>query len=128
MYASGSSYHDTDSSNESFESDSSSRINASSNASTLEEHGKWITHTINGHNSWKQNEDNHFWTQDCEKHWKVLTYSEERSNNWPLFENNNEDFLKSLIHTPTIMQNDFPPPPPKPDSPPEVYAIFSILD
>ncbi|XP_047365220.1 meiosis regulator and mRNA stability factor 1 isoform X1 [Vespa velutina] len=120
MYASGSSYHDTDSSNESFESDSSSRINASSNASTLEEHGKWITHVINGHNSWKQDEDNHFWTQDCEKHWKVLTYSEERSNNWPLFENNNGDFLKNLIHTPTIIQNDFPAPPPKPDSPPEV--------
>ncbi|XP_046838954.1 meiosis regulator and mRNA stability factor 1 isoform X1 [Vespa crabro] len=120
MYASGSSYHDTDSSNESFESDSSSRINASSNASTLEEHGKWITHVINGHNSWKQDEDNHFWTQDCEKHWKVLTYSEERSNNWPVFENNNGDFLKNLIHTPTIIQNDFPAPPPKPDSPPEV--------
>ncbi|XP_014599312.1 PREDICTED: meiosis arrest female protein 1 isoform X1 [Polistes canadensis] len=118
-YASGSSYHDTDSSNESFESDSSSRINASSNASTLEEYGKWITHAINGHGSWKQNEDNHFWTQDCEKHWKVLTHLEERANNWPLFENNNEG-LKNFIHTPTIMQNDFPPPPPKPDSPPEV--------
>ncbi|XP_046838955.1 meiosis regulator and mRNA stability factor 1 isoform X2 [Vespa crabro] len=123
MYASGSSYHDTDSSNESFESDSSSRINASSNASTLEEHGKWITHVINGHNSWKQDEDNHFWTQDCEKHWKVLTYSEERSNNWPVFENNNGDFLKNLIHTPTIIQNDFPAPPPKPDSPPEVPPL-----
>ncbi|KAK2576438.1 hypothetical protein KPH14_005771 [Odynerus spinipes] len=124
MYASNSSFHDTDSSNESFESDSSLHINVSSNVSSnvsvLEENGKWIGDTSKGHNSWKQNKENNLWSQECDKHWKTLTDPENQSNNWLLFENGNEDFFKNLIHTPTIIKSDFPPPPPKPDSPPEV--------
>lgn len=120
MYASGSSHHDTDFSNESFESDSFSRKNLSSNISLLKSNGKQTGDTSKNRNSLKQNEKINLWLQECEKHWEILTDSEDQLNNWPLFERENEDLLKNLKHTATIMKHHFPPPPPKPDSPPEV--------
>ncbi|XP_072760485.1 meiosis regulator and mRNA stability factor 1 isoform X2 [Anoplolepis gracilipes] len=117
IYKPMSSYHDTDSSNDSFESDSSYNVNIS-NAMGVDNHEKWIDQ-LTSINSWKVKEDKALWSQNRIKHWKNLTSSEERSINWP--ESAGESFLKSLIRTP-IMQHDFPPPPPKPDSPPEDAA------
>lgn len=120
-----SSYHDTDSSNDSFESDSSCRANAS-NALSIRvqmdhdqmDHEKWIDQLTNI-NSWKTKDDKALWSEVCDKHWKNLPSSEERTTNWPVSESGGESFLNSLMRTP-IMQCNFPPPPPKPDSPPEV--------
>jgi len=113
-----SSYHDTDSSNDSFESDSSCRLNAP-NTLSMDDHEKWIDQLTNI-NSWKaKKDDKTLWSETHDKHWKNLPNSEERSNNWPVIESGGESFLNSLIRTP-IMQRNFPPPPPKPDSPPEV--------
>jgi len=107
------SYHDTDSSNDSFESDSSCRVSASNALSMMDE--KWIDQL--NMNSWKTKNDKTLWSETRDKHWKNLN-SEERSINWPISESGGQNFLNSLIRTP-IMQH-FPPPPPKPDSPPEV--------
>lgn len=112
------SYHDTDSSNDSFESDSSYHVNVSNNLGMVDSHEKWIDQLTTNINSWKGKEDKDLWSENRIKHWKSLTSSEERSINWP--ESGSESFLKSLIRTP--MQHDFPPPPPKPDSPPEVFS------
>ncbi|XP_066603618.1 meiosis regulator and mRNA stability factor 1 isoform X2 [Prorops nasuta] len=111
MYTSGSSYHDTDSSNESCESDSSTRIAASS-STMLQEHGKWLTQVND--NSW--NQQNNLWPHDTNDHWKTLKNSNDQQN-WPMLETGSEILLKSLIRTPIM--HCFPPPPPKPDSPPE---------
>ena len=86
----------------------------------LDNHEKWINQLTNS-NSWKEKEDKALWSENRIKHWKNLASSEERSINWP--ESGGETFLKSLIRTP-IMQHDFPPPPPKPDSPPEVLLYI----
>jgi len=110
------SYHDTDSSNDSFESDSSCRVSASNTLSVMNDHEKWIDQLTNM-NSWKMKDDKTLWSETRDKHWKNLN-SEERSINWPVSESGGQSFLNSLIRTP-IMQR-FPPPPPKPDSPPEV--------
>ncbi|XP_018371436.1 PREDICTED: meiosis arrest female protein 1 homolog isoform X3 [Trachymyrmex cornetzi] len=124
IYKPMSSYHDTDSSNDSFESDSSCRANAS-NALGIRvqmdhdqmDHEKWIDQLTNI-NSWKTKDDKTLWSEVCDKHWKNLPSSEERTTNWPVSESGGESFLNSLMRTP-IMQCNFPPPPPKPDSPPE---------
>ncbi|XP_018346736.1 PREDICTED: meiosis arrest female protein 1 homolog isoform X3 [Trachymyrmex septentrionalis] len=124
IYKPMSSYHDTDSSNDSFESDSSYRANAS-NALGIRvqmdhdqmDHEKWIDQLTNI-NSWKMKDDKSLWSEVCDKHWKNLPSSEERTTNWPVSESGGESFLNSLMRTP-IMQCNFPPPPPKPDSPPE---------
>lgn len=116
VYKPMSSCHDTDSSNDSFESDSSYHVNVSNTLSMVDNHEKWINQLTNI-NSWKVKEDKALWSENRIKHWKNLTSLEERSINWS--ESGSESFLKSLIRTP-IMQHDFPPPPPKPDSPPEV--------
>lgn len=111
-----SSYHDTDSSNDSFESDSSCHnvVNVSNTLAVTDNHEKWIDQLTNV-NSWKMKEDQVLWSENRIKRWKNLKSSEERSNNWP--ESGGESFLKSLIRTPIM--HEFPPPP-KPDSPPEV--------
>ncbi|XP_025073854.1 meiosis regulator and mRNA stability factor 1 [Pogonomyrmex barbatus] len=116
VYKPMSSYHDTDSSNDSFESDSSCRVNASNTLGIMDDHEKWIDQLTNI-NSWKIKNDKGLWLEVRDKHWKNLSNSEERSVNWPVPESGSETFLNSLIRTP-IMRN-FPPPPPKPDSPPE---------
>lgn len=113
--ASASSYCDTDSSNESFESDSSSHVNISNNSNTLE-HAKWTEQTVDNQNFWKQTEKNNVWSEESNKSWKTSS-SEDRSLNWPLRESGSESFYKSLMQTP-IIPCDFPAPP-KPDSPPE---------
>ncbi|XP_033320589.1 meiosis regulator and mRNA stability factor 1 isoform X3 [Bombus bifarius] len=115
-YASGSSYCDTDSSNESFESDSSSRVNVSNN-STIPEQTKWIEQVSENQDSWKQTDTDNLWLKDPNKSW-MTSNSEDRLVNWSLQENGSESFLKNLIQTP-IMLHGFPPAPPKPDSPPE---------
>ncbi|XP_024889327.1 meiosis regulator and mRNA stability factor 1 isoform X3 [Temnothorax curvispinosus] len=114
-----SSYRDTDSSNDSFESDSSCRMNASNTLSAMDhDHEKWIDQLTNI-NSWKAKDDKSLWPEARDKHWKNLPNSEERSISWSVpAESGGESFLNSLIRTP-IMQRNFPPPPPKPDSPPE---------
>ncbi|XP_076763665.1 meiosis regulator and mRNA stability factor 1-like protein isoform X3 [Xylocopa sonorina] len=104
---SASSYRDTDSSNESFESDSPSCGNISTNSATLEERAKYAKQAVERLSSWKQ----------IDKSWKTSS-SEDQVVNWSLQENGSENFLKSLMRTPVIPQ-DFLPPPPKPDSPPE---------
>jgi len=114
-----SSYHDTDSSNDSFESDSSYRVNVSNTFGMVDNHEKWLNQLTTNINSWKGKEDKALWSENRIKHWKNLTSLEERSMNWP--ESGGESFLKSLIRTP-IMQHDFSAPPPKPDSPPEVFS------
>ncbi|KAL6266735.1 hypothetical protein P5V15_003571 [Pogonomyrmex californicus] len=116
VYKPMSSYHNTDSSNDSFESDSSCRVNASNTLGMMDDHEKWIDQLTNI-NSWKTKNDKGLWLEVRDKHWKNLLNSEERSVNWPVPESGSETFLNSLIRTP-IMRN-FPPPPPKPDSPPE---------
>ncbi|CAK9817150.1 Meiosis regulator and mRNA stability factor 1 [Anthophora quadrimaculata] len=109
-YASTSSYRDTDSSNESFESDSSSHVNASSNSIMyeLEERAKWTEQIVENQSSWKQMDKNNLWPKK----------SEDQLVNWTLQENGSESLLKSLLRTPSVPRG-FPPPPPKPDSPPE---------
>lgn len=120
VYKPMSSYHDTDSSNDSFESDSSYHVNVSNTLGMVDNHEKWINQLTTNINSWKGKEDKALWSENHIKHWKNLTSLEERSiNNWP--ESGSESFLKSLIRTP-IMQRDFLGPPPKPDSPPEVFS------
>ncbi|GAB1869017.1 Meiosis regulator and mRNA stability factor 1 [Camponotus japonicus] len=116
VYKPMSSYHDTDSSNDSFESDSSYRVNVSNTFGMVDNHEKWLNQLTTNINSWKGKEDKALWSENRIKHWKNLTSLEERSMNWP--ESGGESFLKSLIRTP-IMQHDFSAPPPKPDSPPE---------
>jgi len=108
-------YHDTDSSNESFESDSSLRINVS-NVLGMMNHEKWLDH-LTDINSWKSKDDKILWAENRDKRWKNLPNSGIHPINWS--ESNNECFINNLIRAP-IMQYNFPPPPPKPDSPPEV--------
>lgn len=120
-----SSYHDTDSSNDSFESDSSCRVNAHNTQSIMNDHEKWIEQLTNI-NSWKTKDDKTLWSETRDKHWKILPNSKERSTNWPVSESGGESFLNSLIRTP-IMQRNFPPPPPKPDSPPEVLFKSTLI-
>ncbi|KYN00174.1 Limkain-b1 [Cyphomyrmex costatus] len=122
IYKPMSSYHDTDSSNDSFESDSSYHVNAPNSVGIIRvqmddqmDHEKWIDQ-LTSINSWKTKDDKALWSED--KHWKNLPSSEERTTNWPVPESGGESFLNSLMRTP-IMQCNFPPPPPKPDSPPE---------
>ncbi|KZC11840.1 Meiosis arrest female protein 1 [Dufourea novaeangliae] len=117
-FTSASSYRDTDSSNESFESDSSSRVNVSNHSITLEEHVKWAGQAMENQNSWKRSEENTLWSKEPDMHWKMST-SDDQLINWSLQESGSESFLKSLMRTP-IIPPAFPPPPPKPDSPPEV--------
>ncbi|XP_011707520.1 PREDICTED: meiosis arrest female protein 1 isoform X3 [Wasmannia auropunctata] len=112
-----SSYHDTDSSNDSFESDSSCRANAGSALGVVDEN--WIDQLTNM-SSWKAKNDKGLWPETRDKHWKNLPNSEEHSINWAVSESGGESFLNSLIRTP--IQRKFPPPPPKPDSPPEDIA------
>ncbi|XP_031832959.1 meiosis regulator and mRNA stability factor 1-like protein isoform X2 [Nomia melanderi] len=115
-FTSASPYRDTDSSNESFESDSSSRVNVSNNSVTLEEHVKWAGPNTESQNSWKQSDEDILWYKEPEQ-WK-LSASKDQLMNWSMQENGSESFLKSLMRTP-IIPSAFPPPPPKPDSPPE---------
>lgn len=116
-YTSASSYRDTDSSNESFESDSSSHVNVSNNSTTLEQ-TNWSEQVTENQDSWKQTNKDHLWPEESSKSWKISN-SEDRLINWSLQENGSESFLKSLMQTP-IIPRGFPPAPPKPDSPPEV--------
>ncbi|XP_025991355.1 meiosis regulator and mRNA stability factor 1 isoform X2 [Solenopsis invicta] len=116
VHKSISSHLDTDSSNDSFESDISCRVNVPNALSTMDDHEKWLDQLTNV-NSWKAKDDKAVWSETCDKHWKNLPNSEKRSNNWPALESGGESLLNSLMRTP-IMRN-FPPPPPKPDSPPE---------
>lgn len=120
--ASASSYCDTDSSNESFESDSSSHVNISNNSNTLE-HAKWTEQIVDNQNFWKQTEKNNVWSEESNKSWKTSS-SEDRSLNWPLRESGSESFYKSLMQTP-IIPCDFPAP--KPDSPPEVFSLINSI-
>lgn len=69
---SASSYRDTDSSNESFESDSSSRVNVSNNSVALEERAKWMGQVAENQNSWKQTEEDNVWLKDIHEQWKIL--------------------------------------------------------
>ncbi|XP_076160269.1 meiosis regulator and mRNA stability factor 1-like protein isoform X2 [Ptiloglossa arizonensis] len=123
-YTSASSNHDTDSSNESFESDFSSRVNVSNNSSTLKERAKWAGQTIDNPHSWKQTEENSLWSKESDKHWK-MSPSEDQLLNWTSQENEKENFFNSLKRI-LILPQDFPPPPPKPDSPPEVFFYFNL--
>ncbi|XP_054008380.1 meiosis regulator and mRNA stability factor 1 isoform X1 [Hylaeus anthracinus] len=117
-YTSPSSYCDTDSNNKSFESDSSFCVNVPNNSCALKEHvKKWTEQTIGSQHSWKHPEENSVWSKESDKHWKTSS-SEDQLGNWALEENGSESFLKSLMRTP-IISHGFPPPPPKPDSPPE---------
>ncbi|XP_067208207.1 meiosis regulator and mRNA stability factor 1 isoform X2 [Linepithema humile] len=116
LYKPMSSYHDTDSSNDSLESDSSCRM-MSGTLGTIDDSEKWLNQLSNI-NSWKAKDGKALWPESRDKRWKDLPNSEERSINWPVPESGGEIFLNSLIRTP-ILQHNFPPPPPKPDSPPE---------
>ncbi|XP_011141552.1 meiosis regulator and mRNA stability factor 1 isoform X1 [Harpegnathos saltator] len=116
-YKPASSYHDTDSSNDSFESDSSYHVNVSNASSMIDDPEKWFEH-VTSVNSWKAKEERSFWSKDCDKHWKNLQSIEDHSINWPISESSSESLMRSLIRTP-IMRHNFPLPPPKPDSPPE---------
>ncbi|XP_011876529.1 PREDICTED: meiosis arrest female protein 1 homolog isoform X7 [Vollenhovia emeryi] len=109
------SYHDTDSSNDSFESDSSCRANIPGTLNMMDDHEKWIDQ-LTSINSWKVKNDKDLWPEThTDKHWKNLPSSDECSINWAMPKSGGESFLSSLMRTP-IMQRNFPP---KPDSPPE---------
>ncbi|XP_029037560.1 meiosis regulator and mRNA stability factor 1 isoform X1 [Osmia bicornis bicornis] len=116
-YTSASSYRDTDSSNESFESDSSSRVNTLNNSVATEERAQWTGQTSENQNSWKETDENNLWVKESERSWKSSA-SENQLVSWSLQENGSESFLKNLMQT-SITSRGFPPPPPKPDSPPE---------
>ncbi|XP_076241468.1 meiosis regulator and mRNA stability factor 1-like protein [Calliopsis andreniformis] len=117
-YVSASSYRDTDSSNESFESDSSSRLSISNNSITLDERAKWTKQTADNQNSWKQTKEDDVWSKDLYNHWKMSVTGDQLIN-WSLQESGSERFLKGLMQTPIILRGFPPPPPPKPDSPSE---------
>lgn len=122
-YASASSYRDTDSSNESFESDSSSRITIPNNSTMIEERAKWLEQAVENPDSWKPMDKSNAWPKESrDKSWKSSP-AEDQLANWSSQENGSESFLKSLMRTP-IVPHTFPPPPPKPDSPPEVTIPF----
>ncbi|XP_026673319.1 meiosis regulator and mRNA stability factor 1 isoform X2 [Ceratina calcarata] len=118
-YAATSSQRDTDSSNESTESDSSSRLNVSVNSLTLDDRTKWKAEEADNERkgSWKQTEKANPWSKEVDKSWKTSN-SEEQPVNWSFQEKGNENFLRSIIRTPIILHG-YLPPPPKPDSPPE---------
>ena len=116
-YTSASSYRDTDSSNESFESDSSCHVNVSNNSTTLEQ-TNWSEQVTENQDSWKQTNKDNLWSEESNKSWRISN-SEDRLINWSLQENGSGSFLKSLMQTP-IIPRGFPLAPPKPDSPPEV--------
>lgn len=119
MFKPMSSYQDTDSSNESFESDTSCRINCAVNL--MDDHENWIDNlTVS---SWKTKNEKTLWPENRNKHWNNLPSMEEHSINWPFSESGGESFLSSLIRTPRLQRN-FPPPPPKPDSPLEVLLFL----
>ncbi|KAK9300350.1 hypothetical protein QLX08_006896 [Tetragonisca angustula] len=115
-YTSASSYRDTDSSNESFESDSSCHVNVSNNSTTLEQ-TNWSEQVTENQDSWKQTNKDNLWSEESNKSWRISN-SEDRLINWSLQENGSGSFLKSLMQTP-IIPRGFPLAPPKPDSPPE---------
>ncbi|XP_033336634.2 meiosis regulator and mRNA stability factor 1-like protein isoform X2 [Megalopta genalis] len=110
-----SSYRDTDSSNESFESDTSSRVNVSNNPLSCSL--KWSEQNTEIQVPWKQCDETALWSKESDTYWKMST-SKDQLIDWSLQESGSEIFLKSLMRTP-IVSSTFPPPPPKPDSPPE---------
>ncbi|XP_076293611.1 meiosis regulator and mRNA stability factor 1-like protein [Lasioglossum baleicum] len=112
---SASSHRDTDSSNESFESDSSYRVNVSINPLSCS--SKWTEQATENQISWKQSNETTLWSKESDAYWKTST-SKDQLINWSLQESGSESFLKSLMRTPVIPPA-FPPPPPKPDSPSE---------
>ncbi|XP_078035098.1 meiosis regulator and mRNA stability factor 1-like protein isoform X2 [Augochlora pura] len=115
---SASSYRDTDSSNESFESDSSSHVNVSNNPLSCSL--KWTGQNTEIHIPWKQSDETALWSKESDTYWKTSTSSNDQLIDWSLQESGSEIFLKSLMRTP-IVSSTFPPPPPKPDSPPEEH-------
>ncbi|XP_015588590.1 meiosis regulator and mRNA stability factor 1 isoform X2 [Cephus cinctus] len=116
-FSSTSPYRDTDSSNESFESDTSSRANASNASITSEERNKWPAQSASSQNTWKQKEDTDVWEKKEETDWSNMPNTA-TSNKWPVLESSGECFLKSLVRAPVICKElPVPPPsPPKPDS------------
>lgn len=85
---------------------------------------KWAGQTTESQNSWKQSDEDILWCKEAEQ-WK-LSASKDQLINWSMQENESESFLKSLMRTP-IIPSLFPPLPPKPDSPPEVFIEFCFF-
>lgn len=125
-YSLTSPYRDTDSGNDSFESDTSSRMDASNESTTSEERNKWSEHVNDSSTIWKQKvAETSIWQRKSENDWSITSKSHEQSNRWPVLNSNSEHFLKNLM-CPSVTHKELPPPP-KPDSPTEVYSDILIF-
>ncbi|XP_046616833.1 meiosis regulator and mRNA stability factor 1 isoform X2 [Neodiprion virginianus] len=105
----------TESSNDSFDSDTSGRLDLSNASLNLEELSKWPPTSVNIHHDWSHKELSQ-WSQKNDTQWSAVPESEaEQSHKWSAIERKDDKFLQSLIRT--SPGNQELPPPPKPDSP-----------
>ncbi|XP_043282127.1 meiosis regulator and mRNA stability factor 1 isoform X2 [Venturia canescens] len=105
-------YRGRDSSNDSLESEKSSRLTAANTSGTQKEREQWKK----GENAWGQNVNKVTWQTKNNDHWSIdPSTSEAQPHDWPS-ETGRDTLLKSLKRVPVVPKS-FPPP--KPDSPPE---------
>ena len=96
-------------------------LNVSSVSHVPEGEENWNSQSVN--NSWKQKSEGNSWEKNNDSHWAALPSGENQSQKWPQVGRSGESFLKSLIRTP-ILSNEFPPPPPAPET---VDLVSTIL-
>lgn len=105
-------YRGRDSSNDSLQSEKSSRLGAVNTPSTQTEREEWK----GGENTWGQATEKVSWQTKNNDHWSTgPTATDVETLDWPS-ETGRDTFLKSLKRVPVVPKS-FPPP--KPDSPPE---------
>lgn len=96
---------------DSFEMDSSTRLNVSNASSKHEEQSNWTCES--GNSSWKQKSDIMNWPKKNTSPWSAMSLNQNQQ--WPTLQSRGDTFLKSLIRTP-VLNNEFPPPPPEPET------------
>lgn len=114
-YRATSPHGNTESSNDSFDSDTSARLDMSNTSLTSEERGKWPPAASIRHQDWSR-KDVDQWSQKNDDQWPAIPDLQvEHSHKWPVMDRNGDRFLENLIRT--SPGNQELPPPPKPDSP-----------
>lgn len=98
---------------DSFEMDSSTRLNVSSASSKHEEQSNWTCES--GNSSWKQKSDVTNWPKKNTSPWSAMSLNDNLNHQWPSMQSRGDTFLKSLMRTP-VLSNEFPPPPPEPEN------------
>lgn len=106
-----------ESSNESFDSDTSARLDVSNVSLASEERSKWPPVSISRPTDWSQKDVNQ-WHQKNTQWPAIPELQVEQAHSWPVMERNGDRFLENLIHNSSANQEL--PPPPKPDSPTDV--------